>query len=94
VRGYDLHHIVEQNPVNIAKPPIQVYFDKFGRNSIDSPSNLVWVPRLKHELITAYYNSNIDRLPGRLRRRVVNAEGFATQREAGLRALRLFGALK
>jgi hypothetical protein len=51
--GYQLHHIVEQNPANLAKSPIEILIEKFGRDVIDSPSNLVWVPRLKHELITA-----------------------------------------
>jgi hypothetical protein len=38
--GYDLHHIVEQNPANILK----VYFEKFGRAKIDDPSNTIWIP--------------------------------------------------
>jgi hypothetical protein len=95
VLGYDLHHIVEQNPANILKSPVEVIVEKFGRNLIDSPSNLVWIPRLKHELITAFYNSKIGPYPDDpLRRQVVNTGDFATQREAGLAALRRFGVLQ
>jgi hypothetical protein len=93
ILGYDLHHIVEQNPDNILKSPVEVIVEKFGRNLIDSPSNLVWIPRLKHELITGYYNSKVSD-DGPLRRQVVNAGDFETQREAGLAALRRFGVLQ
>jgi hypothetical protein len=95
VQGYELHHIVEQNPANIEKSPIEIFIEKFGRNLIDSPSNLVWVPRLKHELITGYYNSlEPGNDQGRLHREVVSAMDFAAQREAGLDAMRRFGVLK
>jgi hypothetical protein len=95
VLGYELHHIVGQNRDNVLKTPIEVYVEKFGWNMIDAPSNLVWVPRLKHELITGYYNSKVDGDPyGRLRRQIINEGDFAAQREAGLQALRLFGVLK
>jgi hypothetical protein len=93
VLGYEVHHIVEQNDDNIAKSPLEAFIEKFGRNLIDSPSNLVWVPRLKHEYITGFYNSKVER-DGPLRRQVVNAGDFETQREAGLEALRRFGVLK
>ena len=93
--GYQLHHIVEQNPDNLEKSPEEIRIEKFGRNLIDSPSNLVWVPRLKHELVTGYYNSiDVDDLRRRLHRRVVNEGDFDAQREAGLEALRRFGVLK
>jgi len=95
VLGYELHHIVEQNKDNIAKTPWEIDLEKFGRAMIDDPSNLVWVPRLKHELITAYYNStDADDLQGRLRRQVVNAMDFASQRQAGLAAMRKYGVLQ
>jgi hypothetical protein len=93
--GYEVHHIVEQNKDNIAKTPCEVDFEKFGRAMIDNPSNLVWVPRLKHESITGYYNSNVEGDPqGRLRRQVVNAMDFESQYEAGLAAMRKFGVLR
>ncbi len=42
--GYEMHHIVEQNPDNVAKSGKRI--DKFGRAAIDDPNNIVWVPRL------------------------------------------------
>lgn len=91
VLGYDRHHIVHQNDDNVAKSPGEVRVEKFGRNLIDSPSNLVWIPRLKHQLITGYYNSEVD---GVLRRQAVGAGDFAAQREEGLQTLQRFGVLK
>jgi hypothetical protein len=35
--GYEQHHIVEQNPANVAKRPVV----KFGRAMLDDPDNLV-----------------------------------------------------
>jgi hypothetical protein len=56
---------------------------------------LVWVPRLKHELITNYYNSIDDVYPAQgTHRQVVNAMDYASQRAAGLDALRKFGVLQ
>jgi hypothetical protein len=58
--GYDRHHLVQQNPGNVAKSPGNVRVDKFGRYALDAPSNLVWIPRSKHQLITDYYNSIVS----------------------------------
>ena len=62
--------------------------EKFGRAAIDDPSNIVWVPRLKHELISAFYNSadNFDQ-GRRLRRLIVNELDYDSQYAAGLKAL-------
>jgi hypothetical protein len=92
--GYELHHIVEQNPANIVKSPISIVVAKFGRKAIDAPSNLVWVPKLKHELITGFYNSADEDFPTRRHRDVVNGMDFAAQRAAGLDTLRRYGVLK
>jgi len=95
--GYERHHIVEQNPANLTKECDDVGVDlaKFGRDKIDEDSNIVWVPRFKHELITNEYNSlDEDDFEHRLRRKVVGEMGFANQREAGLAALRKYGVLK
>ena len=95
VLGYERHHIVEQNRDNVAKSPTEIVIEKFGWDKIDDPSNIVWVPRLKHELITAYYNSTDLGDPAkRLHRQVVNDMDFNGQREAGLAALRKFGVLQ
>ena len=95
VLGYQRHHIVEQKPDNVAKSPFAVAIEKFGRAALDDPSNVIWVPTLKHELITGYYSS-LERSdqPGILHRDVVDELDFAAQRAAGLDALRRFGVLK
>jgi len=95
VLGYQRHHGVEQNPDNVAKSAAAAPIDKFGRPAVDDPSNLVWVPTLKHEQITGYYNSlENENRPGILHRDVVNELDFAGQRDAGLEALCLFGVLQ
>jgi hypothetical protein len=95
VLGYQRHHVVEQNPDNVAKSPLVAAIEKFGRAVLDDPSNIVWVPTLKHEQITGYYNA-LERSdqPGILHRDVVEELDFAAQRATGLDALRKFGVLK
>lgn len=95
VLGYRRHHVVEQNPDNVAKSPLAATIEKFGRATLDDPSNIVWVPTLKHEQITGYYNAkDVDDGAERLHRQVVDELDFAGQRAAGLEALRRYGALK
>jgi hypothetical protein len=95
--GYELHHVVEQNDDNVAKDDFAIAesLRRFGYEALNDPSNLVYVPRLKHEQITAAYNRRFKDDPqGRLTRQVISAEDFNTQREAGLAALREAGVLK
>ncbi|MGA2492910.1 MAG: hypothetical protein ABSF67_08145 [Roseiarcus sp.] len=92
--GYQLHHVVEQNPANVAKSPIIVAIEKFGRAALDDPCILVWAPTFKYELISDYYNSKDEGDPTHLRRQVVDDLDFAGQFAAGLAALRKFGVLK
>jgi hypothetical protein len=100
ILGYEQHHIVNQNPANLAKNVVV----KFGRELIDDPSNLAWVPRLKHEPITTYYNDKAVNVGdyddkaaevGNLRvREYLNKLDFDQQRQEGLRIMRKFGVLK
>jgi hypothetical protein len=100
ILGYEQHHIVNQNPANLAKN----VFVKFGRELIDDPSNLAWVPRLKHEPITTYYNdkaANVGdyddkaaRIGDLTVREYLNTLDFEQQRQEGLRIMRKFGVLK
>jgi hypothetical protein len=93
--GYEQHHVVGQNRYNLAKSPLEVAVEKFGQDAINDRSNLVWVPRLKHELITGFYNSEFPGDPQkRPRWKVVSEWDFESQRRYGLMALRLFGVLK
>ena len=89
--GFEAHHIVEQNPENIEKRLIYeiAILQKFGAAAIDAPSNIVWVPRMRHEDITSEYNSidGSDPLRRRLRD-VINQREFSDQRAFGLEELR------
>jgi hypothetical protein len=90
VLGYEQHHIVEQNDYNLEKAPIV----KFGPARIKGLDNVVWVPRLNHEKITADYNSNIDGPGSPTFRESIRKLDFEQQREIGLEKLRKFGVLK
>ncbi len=93
--GYERHHIVEQNPANLAKSPLDEFVAKFGRAALEDPRNIVWIPRTKHELITGYFNGeDPDDPAGWIRRRVVSEMDFDDQFEAGLSAMRLLGVLQ
>jgi hypothetical protein len=84
--GYEPHHIVEQNAANRSK---------FGDAAIDDPSNIVYIPRLKHEEISAYFNSKPNKTsPYRTFRDSVADLAFQAQREEGLTVLRNVGVLK
>jgi hypothetical protein len=91
ILGYQQHHIVGQNPSNVAKREVE----KFGRAMIDDPSNLVWVPTLLHEQISNYYSEeDPDDPQGRTRRDVIGKMDFDQQRAIGLQQLREQGVLK
>jgi hypothetical protein len=75
--GYETHHLVEQNDDNVAKRALS----KFGREAIDDPSNTVYVPRLKHELISADYSRCVEEDPSeRTLREVTDEMDFDKQR--------------
>lgn len=93
--GYDDHHMVQQNKANIAKSPLVVAIEKFGWNVINAPSNRVWVPRVKHRLITDWYNGVDPNDPkGRRRREVVSDMDYDAQYQDALATLRRFGVLQ
>ena len=87
--------MVQQNDINVAKSPRDVHIEKFGRNVIDAPNNIVWIPRVKHSLITDWYNSKDPKDPrGRLRREVVGEMNYDAQYQDALTTLRMFGVLQ
>jgi hypothetical protein len=89
--GYQTHHEVEQNDDNVAKAGMS----KFGREAIDDPSNTVYIPRLKHELISADYSRCVEGDPlGRTLREVTDEMDFDQQRAIGIKMLRKYGILK
>jgi hypothetical protein len=91
--GYDDHHVVQANPANVAKDCNTLV--SFGWDAINDPSNIVRIPRVKHRLITDYYNETDPHDPQRRRRRQVEGmKDFNTQRDDGLAVLRMFGVLE
>lgn len=91
--GYDDHHLVQANPSNVTKECD--IFIRFGSDVINDPSNIVRIPRVKHRLITDYYNETDFNDAGRRRRRQVESDkDFNTQREDALKILRMFGVLE
>ena len=96
VLGYERHHIVEQTDGNIAKgfELLGERFQKFGRDMIEDPSNIVWVPRLRHELVSADYSRKVPGEGTPTLRQSLSQSDFATQRAAALEALRKRGVLK
>jgi hypothetical protein len=90
VLGYDIHHIVEQNDYNVQKNIVE----KFGAERINGPDNVVWVPRFKHEDITAYYNSKPSTGDASTFRQSIRNMDFEQERAEGLRILREYGVLK
>jgi hypothetical protein len=91
ILGYDQHHNVEENPANVKKAEVR----KFTQERLDLADNLVWIPRLKHERISAWYNQKDPADPqGRRRRDVISEKGFDEQRAIGLERLREEGILR
>jgi hypothetical protein len=88
--GYEQHHIVNQNDDNVRKD----IFEKFGTDAINDSDNVVWVPRLLHECISAQYSRNSNGEGSPLVRDVINAMDFDHQRAAGLEILRKCGVLQ
>jgi len=81
--GYDIHHIIERNQE-----------DRFTREAINSPDNLVRIPRLKHHEINAWYQTESPDYGGLSPREYLNGRNWDVQRAVGLEALRKTGVLK
>ncbi len=89
IKGFERHHIVEQNPNNLKKAEIR----KFGPELINDPSNLVWIPHFPHLEISAEYSSKSDSKWPSLRDEI-NTLDFEQQRAKGLSMLRKYRVLK
>lgn len=83
--GYDIHHIVEQT---------QAEHEGYPRELIDSPDNLVRIPRLKHQEINAWYQTKNDEFEGPTPRQYLSGRNWDLKRAVGLQALKLYGVLK
>jgi hypothetical protein len=83
--GTDRHHIVEQTSAEE---------DGFPRSVIDSPENLVRIPRLKHYEITGWYQKPNADYGGQTPRDYLRGRSWAVRYAVGLDALKRFGVLK
>ena len=83
--GYDIHHIVEQT---------QAANDGFPKEVINSPQNLVRIPRLRHQEINAWYQTGNKDFGGLSPRQYLSGRNWAVRRAVGLEALRKFGVLE
>lgn len=90
ILGYEQHHIVEQNPSNLAKDLVE----KFGQEVLDDPSNLACVPRFPHEDISGMYSSKPFGSGTPTLRELLSELDFERQRELGLIIMRICGVLK
>jgi hypothetical protein len=83
--GYDIHHIVEQTSARRGGFPNEV---------IDSPENLVRVPRLKHQEINAWYQTKNEDFGGLTPREYLSGRSWEVRKSVGMDALRMYGVLK
>ena len=83
--GQAWHHIVEQNPSNIAK---------FGAERIHNINNMVKLPHGKgsiHAKVTGYYNSKPEFTNGLTVRNWLKTKNYEEQFEFGIKVLESFG---
>lgn len=83
--GYQDHHIVEQMTAEA---------DGFPRSQIDSRENIARIPTLKHQDITAWFNTMNKDFGGLSPRDYLRGRSWEERRDLGLFALRKFGVLK
>jgi len=83
--GYDKHHIVEQS---------QAENEGYSREAIDSPDNLVVIPRMKHWEINQWYQTRNPEFDWQTPREYLDGRSWAVKRSVGLEALRNAGVLK
>jgi hypothetical protein len=79
--GTDVHHIVER-------------VSGFTKEVIDSPDNLVRIPRLKHQEINGWYQTPNANFGWQSPREYLIGRSWSVRYEVGLEALRRFGVLK
>lgn len=82
--GYDRHHIVEQSSAAA---------DGWPRKMIESPDNLVSIPRMKHWEINAWYQTPNRRYDDLTPREYLSGKDWDERRKVGLDALKRFGVL-
>ena len=83
--GYDKHHIVEQS---------QAENEGYSREAIDSPDNLVVIPRMKHWEINQWYQTRNQDFGGETSREYLSGRSWSVKQSIGFDALKRFGVLK
>jgi hypothetical protein len=83
--GYDDHHIIERS--SAGKGGVTA-------DDIDSPDNIVSIPRLKHYRITGWYMTKNDDFGKVSPREYLRNKGLEERRRVGLDALIKFGVLR
>lgn len=83
--GYETHHIVEQASAER---------DGYYRSMIDDPDNLVRIPTLKHQDISAWYQTKNDDFGGLAPREYLRGKSWDVRRRVGLDALIQHGVLE
>jgi RHS repeat-associated protein len=79
--GQQWHHIVEQNPRNLAQ---------FGNQAIHNTNNLVRLPTEVHQQISGYYSSKQAFTGGQTVREWLSRQPFETQRGFGQRIIQQY----
>jgi hypothetical protein len=82
---YDIHHIVEQS---------QAENEGYSREAIDSPDNLVVIPRMKHWEINQWYQTRNQDFGGETPREYLSGRSWSVKQSIGFDALKRFGVLK
>lgn len=83
--GYQIHHIVDRTAARASG---------FTQSEIDSPTNLVRVPKLKHYTINAHYATPNGMLGGLTPREYLSDKPWHVRRDYGLSYLRDIGVLE
>jgi hypothetical protein len=84
-KGYDIHHIVEQNPARGAG---------FSESQIESPENRVRISTLKHWEMNGWYSTPNNDFGGLSPRLYLRDKDWAERVRVGREALVRFGVLK
>lgn len=83
-KGYDVHHIVEEDAARKAG---------FPEDWINGPDNLVRIPRLKHWQVTGWYMTPNEDYAGVSPREYLKDKDWATRQQIGYYVLKKYGIL-
>ncbi len=84
-KGMEWHHVVEQNPTNMAR---------FGSEAINNTNNLVKIDAATHRKISGFYSSKATFTKGQTVRQWVSQQPYQVQQQFGLQTMKDFGVTK